>query len=130
MFSGGTDSEIVIRSFLQIGVKPRCVFIRFKDGYNDEDFIYASRIASELGIKLEVFNFDVIDFYQSGRAAEFSAEIQCRQIAYLTVYNAIKDMSLPAVMGGEMLLRRHIPQKGDSEWYYTFRENEIGRAHV
>jgi hypothetical protein len=128
MFSGGTDSEIVIRSFLAIGIKPRCVFIKFKDGYNDGDYQTALEITKSLDINLEVFDFDVKNFYYSGQAAEFASEIHCRQIAYLTVYNAIKTIELPAVMGGEMLLRRRVPQNAESEWYYTFRENEDASA--
>jgi hypothetical protein len=128
MFSGGTDSEIVIRSFLSIGVQPRCVFIRFNNDYNLEDYLIAEQITTNLGLKLEVFDFDVIDFYRSGHAAEFAAELQCRQIAYLTVYHAIRKLGLPAVMGGEMLLRRTIPSNRESEWYYTFRENEDASA--
>lgn len=128
MFSGGTDSEIVIKSFLEIGIKPRCVFIRFKDNYNDGDYQIALKIAMLHDLELEIFDFDVLDFYNSGQAAEFAAEIQCRQIAYLTVYNAIRELGVPAVMGGEMLLRRVIPQNAESEWYYTFRENEDASA--
>lgn len=128
MFSGGTDSEIVIRSFLDIGYKPRCVFIHFKNGYNNGDYLMALHIAHMLDVELEVLEFDVIEFYKSGHAAELATEIQCRQIAYLTVYNAIKTLGCPAVMGGEMLLRRVIPQNNESEWYYTFRENEDASA--
>lgn len=128
MFSGGTDSEIVIRSFLEIGFKPRCLFIRFENGYNNSDYLMANEIAKTLDVELEVYNFDVIDFYKSGAAADLAAEIQCRQIAYLTVYNAIKTLKCPAVMGGEMLLRRLVPQVGESEWYYVFRENEDASA--
>lgn len=128
MFSGGTDSEIVIRSFIDIGIKPRCVFIKFKNDYNVADYYIGVTIAEQLGLKVETFDFDVIDFYQSGQAAELATEIQCRQIAYLTVYNAIRQLGAPAVMGGEMLLRRVIPQNAESEWYYTFRENEDASA--
>ena len=128
MFSGGTDSEIVIRSFLSIGIKPRCVFIRFKNNYNQADYLIAEEITRSLGLKLEIFDFDVIDFYRSGQAADFAKELQCRQIAYLTVYNAIRTLGAPAVMGGEMLLRRHIPQNAESEWYYVIRENEDASA--
>ena len=35
--SGGTDSEIVLRNFLEIGVKPRCVIIKFTNDYNLPD---------------------------------------------------------------------------------------------
>jgi len=35
---------------------------------------------------------------------------------------------LPAVMGGEMLLRRQVPSDRDSFWYYVIRENEDASA--
>jgi hypothetical protein len=127
MFSGGTDSEIVLRAFNHIGFKPRSVFIKFKNDYNLPDLIMAEKICDGLNIKLEVQEFDVKEFYRSGQAHEFSSEIQCRQIAYLTVYHHILKMQSPAVMGGEMLLRRHTDVSG-SRWYYCFRENEDASA--
>jgi len=128
MFSGGTDSEIVLRAFLKIGLRPRVVFIRFEDGYNDADYFNSWKVCSELQIDLESLDFNVKDFYQSGAAAEFAAEIQCRQIAYLSVYYHIKKLNMPAVMGGEMLLRRQVYRDRPSQWYYVFRENEDASA--
>ena len=127
MFSGGTDSEIVLRAFKHIGVNPRVVFIKFKNDYNISDYQIAQRITDDIGMKLEAVEFDVKDFYHSGQAYDFSAEIQCRQMAYLTVYHHIHQMQLPAVMGGEMMLRRHTSLEG-SKWYYCFRENEDASA--
>lgn len=127
MFSGGTDSEIVLRAFKKIGIVPLAVFIKFKNDYNIEDLKLAEKISTELGIKLTVIEVDIINFYRSGEAWELSKEIQCRQIAYLNVYNQIKKLSIPAVMGGEMLLRRHTDRLG-SKWFYCFRENEDASA--
>lgn len=127
MFSGGTDSEIVLRAYKHIGISPRTVFIKFKDDYNIEDLKIADTIARELDLKLEVVEFDVKDFYRSGQAYEFSRSIQCRQIAYLTIYHHILKLQSPAVMGGEMLMRRHVDTTG-SKWYYCFRENEDASA--
>jgi hypothetical protein len=127
MFSGGTDSEIVLRSFKKIGVKPRVVFIKFKGQYNLSDLNVARHIAQELDFELEEQEFDIIDFYNSGQAYEFAGEIQCRQMAYLTVYHHIKQMQMPAVMGGEMLMRRHVTLNS-SKWYYVIRENEDASA--
>lgn len=126
-FSGGTDSEIVLRTFVKIGIKPRTVFIKFKDDYNIDDLRLAEKITNELDVKLEVIEVDIKDFYYSGKAWEFAEQIQCRQIAYLNVYNQIKNLSAPAVMGGEMLLRRHTDKEG-SKWHYCFRENEDASA--
>ena len=127
MFSGGTDSEIVLRSFKHIGAAPKVVFIKFTDDYNIEDYKMACRIADDVGFNLDVIDFDVKKFYRSGEAYELAGSIQCRQIAYLSVYYNILKMKMPAVMGGEMLLRRHVNSAGSS-WYYCFRENEDASA--
>jgi len=127
MFSGGTDSEIVLRSFLKIGIIPRCCFINFTGDYNIEDRIVAQKICDDLNIKLEVLEFDILDYYNSGQAHEFAGSIQCRQIAYLTVYHWINKLQAPSVMGGEMFLRRHTDIAG-GKWYYVIRENEDGSA--
>lgn len=125
--SGGTDSEIVLRNFLDIGVKPRCATIKFKNDYNLQDVGDAESLASELGIKLNIIDFDVKDFLYSGQADEFGRQIQCTQLTYLMVYHCIMKFGLPAIMGGEALITRNI-QKQPSEWYYTIRENEDASA--
>lgn len=127
MFSGGTDSEILLRVFKYINVTPRIVFIKFKGGYNEPDLKYARHIVNLLGFKLEEVEFDIKEYYNSGEAAEFAAKIQCRQMAYLNVYHHILKFQMPALMGGEMLLKRDVNSNG-SKWYYCFRENEDASA--
>jgi len=125
--SGGTDSEIVVRNFLEIGFKPRCAIIRFADGYNDYDVQEAEEISRELNLDLIYLDFDVKDFYYSGRAADLATQIQCCQITYLTVYENIKKLSVPAIMGGELFLSKKI-ERNNTFWYYVFRENEDASA--
>lgn len=125
--SGGTDSEIVVRNFLDIGIRPECAVIKFKDDYNLPDVIEAQAIATELDLKLNVIDFDVKEFYYSGEAKEFGNSLQCTQVTYLMVYYNILKLGRPAVMGGEALLTRGVSARG-IEWYYTFRENEDASA--
>jgi hypothetical protein len=125
--SGGTDSEIVVNNFLSIGIKPRCVTIKFKDDYNLSDVNEAERLATELGLDLTVIDFDIKDFFYSGAAEEFGKTVQCTQITYIMVYYNVMKMSAPAAMGGEALLTRAV-SLDNSYWYYTFRENEDASA--
>jgi hypothetical protein len=127
MLSGGTDSEIVLRSFLQTGYTPRCVMTRFKDDYNYHDVREAIELCNHLDVPLEFVEFDVKDFFYSGEAAEFGKSLQCTQVTYLMVYHTIMKLGMPAVMGGEVLLRRNI-NTDPSSWYYCFRENEDASA--
>ena len=127
LFSGGTDSEIVLRSFLNIGIIPTIYFIKFANDANIRDYYEVERVCRELNVKFNTIDFDVIDFYKSGAASEFAGVLQCSQLAYLSVYYNILKLQMPSVMGGEMLLRRHVNKQG-SRWYYCIRENEDGSA--
>jgi hypothetical protein len=121
--SGGTDSEIALKNFIDIGFKPTCYTIRFKEGYNFEDVEEAKKITKELNVKHKIIDFDIMNFIRSGELHEFASEIQCSQIAYLIVYKSILNLGLPAVMGGELLLKKDILTT-PSSWYYCLRENE------
>jgi hypothetical protein len=125
--SGGTDSEIVLRNFLEIGFKPRCAIIKFKNDFNIGDVNEAIELTNLLGVQLEILEFDIKDFWKSGEAQAFSSKIDCTQITYLMVYYHIKKLGFPAVMGGEQFLRRHVTAEG-SKWYHCFRENEDASA--
>jgi hypothetical protein len=125
--SGGTDSEIVLRNFLDIGIKPQCFTIKFVGDYNLNDVNEAIDLANELDVPLNIIDFDVREFVHSGRASELGAELQCTQITYLMVYDCILKVGLPAVMGGELLLQRNVLTQ-PSTWYYCFRENEDASA--
>lgn len=125
--SGGTDSEIVLRNFIHNGFKPRCAMIKFKNDYNIGEVYEAKAIANALGVKLELLDFDVKDFFFSGEAAEFGKTIQSTQITYIMVYNQILKLGAPAVMGGEAGITRQVSKNG-SFWYYAFRENEDASA--
>lgn len=125
--SGGTDSEIVLRNFVHNGFKPRCVALRFENEYNAGEVKEAEAIARELDVKLEIIDFNVHEFYNSGEAKEFGEQIQCTQLTYNMVYKSVLELGAPAVMGGEALLTRQV-NVDDSFWYYTFRENEDASA--
>ena len=125
--SGGTDSEIALRSFLDIGFKPKCAIIAFKGGYNSSDVMGAVDLAKSLEVPYEILHFDVKNFMRSGEASDFGKKLQCTQVTYLTVYYHILKLGFPAVMGGELLLKRNT-QLDESKWYYCLRENEDGSA--
>jgi hypothetical protein len=125
MVSGGTDSEIVLRTLKHNGVTPRAVFIKFTNDYNIDELNAAQQIANDIGITLDIVDFDVIDFYKSGQALSLGAEVQCSKIAYLTVYHHVLKLQAPTIMGGAMILRRHVSNEA-GKWYYDFSEETDG----
>jgi hypothetical protein len=119
--SGGADSEIVARSFADIGVKPTCVTVRFENNYNLEEVIEAAAVCEELGLPHRIIDFDVKDFYYSGEAAELCKEIQCSQLAFLVLLAVINKMHLPSIIGCELQLTKEV-EFNSSHWYMRLIE--------
>lgn len=122
-FSGGTDCEIVIKSFLAIGVKPKIVTIRYTDGMNEFEVETAKKIVSELNLKQEIVNFDVRDFYFSGSAINLAQKIYCSQLNINGWYEIIRRRQTPTLMAGNIPLTKKIGNF-DPYWYYTHMESE------
>jgi hypothetical protein len=65
LFSGGVDSEIVLRSYLKIGANPKVYIIRYEDDYNIYDVSYAVTICSLLNVEYTIIDFNLKKFYEN-----------------------------------------------------------------
>jgi hypothetical protein len=74
-FSGGVDSEIVLRSFIEIGAKPKVYIVRYEQDYNIYDVSYAVAICSTLGVEHTIIDFNLKKFYEND-AEQISADAQ------------------------------------------------------
>lgn len=64
-FSGGVDSEMMLRSYLNIGVKPEIYIARFEKDYNLYDVSYAIAICSSMGLEYNLIDFSLEKFYEN-----------------------------------------------------------------
>jgi hypothetical protein len=64
-FSGGVDSELILRSYINIGAKPEVYIVRYENDYNLYDVSYAVTVCSILGIKYNIIDFALEKFYNS-----------------------------------------------------------------
>jgi len=65
MFSGGVDSEIMLRAFLEIGAKPEVIIARYENDYNLYDVSYAVTICSILNVDYKIMDFNLQKFYEN-----------------------------------------------------------------
>lgn len=65
MFSGGVDSEIVLRAFIEIGANPKVYIVRYENDYNLYDVSYAVTVCSLLGITPKIIDFNLQKFYET-----------------------------------------------------------------
>ena len=127
--SGGTDSEIMARSFARQGLKPKCIIIKFTGDYNIDDVREGVIVAEELGLPYEIVEFDVKEFYHSGQAGELATEIQCELLPFLAFFQVSKMLNAPTVLGGELLIEKYRDNNLRPAWMLRNIET-LEAAHV
>jgi hypothetical protein len=63
-FSGGLDSELVLRSYIDIGADPIVNIFRFENHINEYDVSYAIVICETLGVKYNIIDFNIAKFFE------------------------------------------------------------------
>jgi len=74
-FSGGVDSELILRSYINIGANPEVYIVRYENDINIYDVSYAIIICDLLNVKYNIIDFNVQKFYEND-AETVSAQSQ------------------------------------------------------
>jgi hypothetical protein len=64
-FSGGVDSELMLRAYLEIGSNPEVFIVRYEDNINIYDVSYAVVIAETLGVDYRIVDFNLRRFFEN-----------------------------------------------------------------
>lgn len=64
-FSGGADSELILRAYLDIGADPEVYIVRYEKDYNIYDVSYAITVCNILGVKYNLIDFGLEKFYRN-----------------------------------------------------------------
>ena len=128
-YSGGADSEVVLRVLLDLGVRPKVYTIRFIDGSNAHETDNAAEFCLQTGLEQIRIERDIERYIKEKQYLDLATKYQCSQIAYLNVVDsALSFCSGPVIMGGEVYLQKHQSLgpavQTPEEWYYIYRENE------
>lgn len=64
-FSGGSESELVLRSYVDIGADPIVNIFRFEDHINEYDVSYAIVVCDQLGVDYNIIDFNLKSFFEN-----------------------------------------------------------------
>jgi hypothetical protein len=64
-FSGGVDSELILRAYINIGANPNVFIIRYENDLNIYDVSYAITICNLLDVKYNLIDFNLEKFYEN-----------------------------------------------------------------
>lgn len=123
--SGGIDSEVMVRAFLEANIHFEALFMRHTQYTNEHELTYATEICRKNNIKLNLLPLDLTDFFvnqidqyiergYNGGVASFSV------YTYLYMMEAIHNIGGTAVIGmGEPVLQ-----------WKKFPNDTVGRIHL
>lgn len=104
LFSGGVDSEVALRSFVESGIDVNAAILRFNGGINEHDISYAFETCKQLNVKSRVFELDLHRFWQNDYQP-YAARTRCVSPQLLTtMYLADQVPGYPVIGSGECLL--------------------------
>lgn len=129
-YSGGFDSEILVRTLVEMGANPIAHTVCFTGEENTRETQNTTQICLALDVKHVIWKHDILDYVRREKYMELGLKYTCNQLAYLVVLEYVRKCTdLPCLMGGEIYIQKHeipafeaVPSKFD--WYYIYRENE------
>lgn len=107
MFSGGVDSELALRSYLEIGSDPKVYIFRYENDYNIYDVSYAISICLSLNVDYKLVDFNLEKFYETEaeRISEISQQDRPRALPHMKFMDYVDGLPIYA--------------SSDVSWYRT-----------
>lgn len=128
-FSGGVDSEVVLRAYLNIGVTPDIYIIRYENDLNIYDVSYAITICSMLSVDYTIIEFNLFKFYENDAEtiSELSQIDRPRALPHLKFLDYIEDNQFGIYgIGDPRWSRTHDDYNTKSEWLLIDQEHDTG----
>lgn len=127
LFSGGMDSEVALRSFVEAGVPVRAAILRFKDDFNLHDYSWAILACENLGVEYRIYDLDLLAFWNGAAAAEYAERTHCVSPQLLpTMWLADQVEGFPVLGSGENYLVKKneswvlLEKERIASWYRHF----------
>ncbi len=119
LFSGGVDSEVTLRSFVEAGIEVSVAILRFRDDLNIHDFSWAVSTCELLKVPYRFYDLDLKQFWRSD-AINYARDTQCVSPQLLSTMWLIDQVDGFCVLGsGEhYLAKRTIPGQTITETNY------------
>lgn len=126
-FSGGIDSESILRSYIAIKSNPIVYVIRYEDDINLYDVLYAEKVCKSLNVKYNLIDFNIKKFYENDaeKIAEESQIDRSRMLPHLKFTECADGL----IIVGHSDVRWYRPHKDyniKATWLAQDFEHDIG----
>lgn len=113
-FSGGIDSEVAMRSFVEAGIPIRVFCLKFENDLNAHDVAWAEKVCGQLGLPLKYVEIDILKFWEN-EAWDYALRTQCVSPQLLSTMWLSDQTDGFAVLGsGENFIVKRVPADYES----------------
>lgn len=109
LFSGGIDSEVTLRAFVDAGIKVKVAINRFAKDLNIHDLAYAVATCEALEVEYQFFNLDIEDFWRTKLLSYLQMTDCCWPRLTPTMWLMEQVPGYPILGSGECYLEKILP---------------------
>ena len=132
LFSGGVDSEVALRAFIEAGIEVRVWSVRFRGDLNAHDAIWVSHVCESLGLRPKILELDLLKFWERDAMA-YAERTQCVSPQLLsTMWLADQTDGFCVLGSGENFIVKRLPEDyvpGESSYlrsvWHLFEKEKI-----
>lgn len=126
-FSGGTDSEIVLRVFKDAGIKHNTFIFQYENDINVRDVVRAVDFCESYYIDYKIININLSKFFEN-EAEELQSKVWCPKVTRLPRLKFLDHLdNIPVFC--DFQPRWHRRKRGDfsieSDWFTYFNEADF-----
>jgi hypothetical protein len=127
LLSGGIDSEVVVRTFKDLGIKHNTFIFKYEDDLNIRDIRSSVQICNSLNIPYKIIDFNLSKFYETDAGPIFEKTL-IPNVASLSRIKWLDYLdNIPVFAEGEPYWKRNLA--GDysvkSPWTFHLSEREL-----
>lgn len=125
-FSGGLNSQVILRTYLDMNIPIEVLILKYKKDYNFREFNIAKNICERLGVKFRTLTFDVDHFFENN-AEQIFREIPTIDPYKLIFFKVVEASSGCPIIGNKFpyIFRSSPNYKETANWCIKFCQDDF-----
>jgi len=118
LFSGGIDSEVILRIYLDLKIPINVYIFRYENMFNYREYNHAIRICTELNVKYKIIDFNLKKFFEND-AYDIWTKCYCNSSGWLPLMKMTSYLDNTPIVGrGDPYWQKQI----NGEWLFEIDE--------
>lgn len=125
-FSGGINSQVILRTYLDLGIPINVYIARYENKYNIHDVFTAVKICEELNVKHTIIDFNLEHFFEND-ADRYFQQCYCLDVKNLINLKLVEYSDNIPIIGNRYpyIYRNSMFYSEEGKWLLKMTEDEI-----